>query len=67
MARQETAMELAFQRLPVSALSTKLGNTIFDCLIRRAKGHKKAHHARGWSTNLSYRTYRSLAAKGVLQ
>lgn len=67
MRNQETATELAFQRLPVSALDTPLGKRIFAALHRRAQAHMKGPKQRGWETNLSYRTYRQLAAKGVVQ
>lgn len=67
MRNQETSMELAFQRLPVSALDTPLGKRIFTALHRQASAHMKAPKRRDWDTNLSYRTYRQLAAKGVVQ
>lgn len=63
-----TAIELAFGNLPVSALGSPLGKRVFSALERceqqRGKGHR---NGRSWSSNLSYKTFRQLVAKGVMR
>lgn len=64
-----TAVELAFTRarIPQALIRSPLVARIVDSLARSAHARKKAPKDKGWSANLSYRTYRTLVSKGVLQ
>jgi len=59
-----TAMALAFSSARVTpATSPALVDTCLKALSRNLKGRPQ----KGWKANLSYRTYKSLANKGVIQ
>lgn len=58
------AMREAFIRLPGSVASTKVGRAIVKSILN-GSGVKK--DPKGWSTNLSFRTYTKLKADGIVQ
>ena len=60
----KTTMRLAFEALPVAVLSTPLGKRVFRCLEGGAGVGRPDR--KGWSTNLSYRTYTQLKKQGVV-
>lgn len=64
MRNNPTAIELAFQALPLSVLDTPLGKRVLSILMSREKRRKSPE---GWHANLSYRTFHKLQAQGVMQ
>ena len=61
-----TVMFLAFANAQVKKV-TPLVSRVVDSMARYSKAHKGTSKDKGWDANLSYKTYRHLAAKGVLQ
>lgn len=64
-----TAMELAFGgcRIPKTLMAAPLVAVVVEALERRYKSRARHQRSPGWSCNLSYRTYRAMVSKGVLQ
>ena len=58
------AMTLAFVRLDGKTVTTPFDNVIF----KHAEAARRAQEkSKGWSANLSYRTYTTLKAQGVME